>query len=72
MEKSGVPILAFAGQAASLQDRRARAKAFGGAQIEVISALPVDARHRSKMGRVKLAEVLQDQPASRGFYPLFS
>src|SRR6056297_2444093 len=59
MEKSGEPILAIEGTAAHLPTWKAHAEAFGVDRIEVISALPMDARHGSKIDRVKLAEMLK-------------
>jgi acyl-CoA synthetase (AMP-forming)/AMP-acid ligase II len=60
MEKSGEPILAIEGAAEHLPKWKANAEAFGVERVEVISAMPLDVRHRSKIDRVKLAKVLQD------------
>ena len=59
MEKSDGPILAVEGNAAYLQDWSERARAFGIERVEAISAMPMDARHHSKIDRVKLADLLK-------------
>ena len=59
MEKSGEPILAIEGTAAHLPKWKANAEAFGVDRIKVIPAMPMDARHGSKIDRGKLAEMLK-------------
>lgn len=59
MEKAGHAVLAIEGQRANMQDWRSRAQAFGIDRIEVITAMPMDARHQSKIDRGKLARMLK-------------
>src|SRR6056297_11283 len=60
MEKAGRAVLAIEGERAKVQDWRIRAQDFGVDRIEVITAMPMDARHHSKIDRGKLARILKD------------
>lgn len=60
MKKAGHAVLAIEGERANVQDWRTRAKAFGIDRVEVITAMPMDARHHSKIDRGKLARMLKD------------
>ena len=59
MEKSGCPVLVVEGEAAQMQGWRDRARTFGIERVEVIPAMPMDARHRSKVDRARLAKALK-------------
>lgn len=59
MEKSGDPVLVIEGDRAKLSDWRARARSFGIERVEGIANMPMDARHHSKIDRVKLARMLK-------------
>ena len=59
MEKSGEPVLVVEGAKAHLPQWTKAARALGIDKIEVISAMPMDARHHSKVDRVKLSGLLK-------------
>ncbi len=59
MEKSGKPVLVIEGERARLPQWTKAARALGIDRIEVISAMPMDARHHSKVDRGQLARILK-------------
>jgi hypothetical protein len=59
MEKSSEPVLVIEGEQAHLPRWAKAARDLGVDKIEVISAMPMDARHHSKVDRVKLSRLLK-------------
>ncbi|MRU16344.1 hypothetical protein FDP25_12950 [Roseovarius sp. A21] len=58
MEKSNSPVLLIEGERRYLPEWKEAARTLGIEKLELVSAMPMDARHHSKIDRVKLARML--------------